>query len=96
MGTADEGSFLELLIANERIQKWLDEVIKLDGTSKRHEIVDKLYMFIYRIANLVDSLLNFLQVASNPAWDGRRSDISRSLRRGGRSIKKTKTIVQLK
>ena len=36
MGTADEGSFLELLIANERIQKWLDELAKLEGGSKRH------------------------------------------------------------
>ena len=39
MGTADEASFVELLIANERVCGWLDELVKLDGSSKRYEHV---------------------------------------------------------
>jgi len=35
MGTADEATFVELLIANERVCTWLDEVMKLDEKSKR-------------------------------------------------------------
>jgi hypothetical protein len=36
MSTADEASFVELLIANERVCAWLDELVKLDGNSKRY------------------------------------------------------------
>ncbi|KAG7675269.1 hypothetical protein Ndes2437B_g00460 [Nannochloris sp. 'desiccata'] len=35
MGTADEASFVELLIANERVCAWLNELVKLDGNTKR-------------------------------------------------------------
>jgi hypothetical protein len=36
MGTADEANFVELLIANERVCAWLDELEKLDSNSKRY------------------------------------------------------------
>jgi hypothetical protein len=39
MGTADEASFVELLIANERVCSWLDELENLDISSKRYVVI---------------------------------------------------------
>jgi len=36
MGTADEGSFLELLIANERILQWADELDKYKNETSKY------------------------------------------------------------
>lgn len=36
MGTADEGSFLELLIANERILQWADDLEKYKNENLKY------------------------------------------------------------
>lgn len=36
MGTADEGSFLELLIANERILQWMEELDKYKNEKSKY------------------------------------------------------------
>ena len=74
-GTADEGRFIELIIANERVQRWLDEISKLSRGSKRCGVIylecaETRIVCVNCLSNQLRCLLPDVQAASPPQGNG--------------------------